>query len=504
MGGLKGGGGRPARPAEAAGDPVFLGDGGEMGRLIRAYDWASSPLGPPESWPRSLKIAVRLMLGSRHPMFIWWGTDLIQFYNDAYRETMGPERHPSALGQRGADCWAEIWPIIGPQIDLVMAGKGATWHEDQLVPVTRHGARQAVWWTYGYSPIDDEDGVGGVLVVCNDVTREHRVKESLAAANAQLASYAGRLRDFFEQAPGFMAVLKGPGHVFELTNAAYDRLVGRGDLAGKSVREAIREVAGQGFFELLDGAYASGEPHVGSGVPLQFEDRPDGARRLRYVDFVYQPIRDASGAVTGIFVQGHDVTARVIAEERQKLLADEMNHRVKNMLTVVQSLAMLTGKSARTVEEFQATLADRIHAMARTQDALVQAETEVTEVCHVLKAELAPWLDAGPQVALDCEVMAIGPRGAVSLGLIVHELLTNAGKYGALSTPEGRLTVRCGPAPEGAVLTWREQAERPVEAGGGGGFGTLLIERLTRDLGGEARMEFLPGGLEATIVFALV
>ena len=141
-----------------------------MGALTRAYDWTKTPLGPPDGWPQSLKTAVRLLLTSQHPMFIWWGPELIQFYNDAYRQTMGPERHPSALGQCGYDCWTEIWDIIGPQIEFVMAGKGATWHVDQLVPVTRHGRREDVWWTYGYSPIDIEGQVGGVLVVCNDVT----------------------------------------------------------------------------------------------------------------------------------------------------------------------------------------------------------------------------------------------------------------------------------------------------------------------------------------------
>lgn len=97
-------------------------------------------------------------------MFIWWEPDLIQFYNDAYRETMGPERHPSALGARGRECWDEIWDIIGPQIEYVMAGKGATWHEDQLVPVIRHGHRENVWWSYSFGPIDLEDKIGGVLV----------------------------------------------------------------------------------------------------------------------------------------------------------------------------------------------------------------------------------------------------------------------------------------------------------------------------------------------------
>ena len=90
-------------------------------------------------------------------MFIWWGPQLIQFYNDAYRQTMGPERHPSALGQGGRECWAEIWHIIGPQIEQVMSGGGATWHENQLVPVTRHGRLEQVYWTYGFSPIDEDD-----------------------------------------------------------------------------------------------------------------------------------------------------------------------------------------------------------------------------------------------------------------------------------------------------------------------------------------------------------
>ena len=93
----------------------FLAGGGEMGALTRGFDWSKTSLGSPETWPQSLRVTVRLVLTSRHPMFIWWGPELIQFYNDAYRETMGPERHPSALGARGRDCWDEIWDIIGPR-----------------------------------------------------------------------------------------------------------------------------------------------------------------------------------------------------------------------------------------------------------------------------------------------------------------------------------------------------------------------------------------------------
>jgi PAS domain S-box-containing protein len=165
----------------------FLAGGGEMGALTRAYDWSASPLGKPETWPQSLRTALRILLNTNHPMFIWWGPELIQFYNDAYRQTMGPERHPSALGQGGRECWAEIWEIIGPQIEQVMSGGGATWHENQLIPVTRYGRLEQVYWTYGYSPIDEDDGIGGVLVVCRDVTREYLAAAALREREAELA-----------------------------------------------------------------------------------------------------------------------------------------------------------------------------------------------------------------------------------------------------------------------------------------------------------------------------
>jgi PAS domain S-box-containing protein len=165
----------------------FLAGGGEMGALTRAYDWSASPLGKPETWPQSLRTALRILLNTNHPMFIWWGPELVQFYNDAYRQTMGPERHPGALGQGGRECWAEVWEIIGPQIEQVMSGGGATWNENQLIPVTRYGRLEQVYWTYGYSPIDEGDGIGGVLVVCRDVTREYLAAAALREREAELA-----------------------------------------------------------------------------------------------------------------------------------------------------------------------------------------------------------------------------------------------------------------------------------------------------------------------------
>ncbi len=165
----------------------FLAGGGEMGALMRAYDWGSTSLGAPSVWPQGLRTAIRLVLNTYHPMFIWWGPDLIQFYNDAYRETLDDQQHPRALGQPGKAFWHEIWDIIGPQIDQVMSGGGPTWHENQLVPVTRNGKLTHGYWTYGYSPLDGDDGVAGVMVICRNVTKDREANTALREREAELA-----------------------------------------------------------------------------------------------------------------------------------------------------------------------------------------------------------------------------------------------------------------------------------------------------------------------------
>ena len=252
----------------AGSEERFLAGGGEMGRLIRAHDWAATPLGPPVRWPQSLKTAIRVILNTGHPMYIWWGSELRCFYNDAYLRSIGPERHPGSIGQPGREVWDEIWPIIGPQIDQVMSGSGATWHENQLVPITRNGKREDVYWTYSYGPIDDETaptGVGGVLVVCSETTEQVlRQQQSIAERE--------RLRQMFEQAPGFVALLSGPEHTFELANPAYLKLVGHREVLGKTVAEAIPEAGEQGYLDLLERVFKTGEAYRATGARYAAEE----------------------------------------------------------------------------------------------------------------------------------------------------------------------------------------------------------------------------------------
>ncbi|HEX6011657.1 MAG TPA: PAS domain-containing protein, partial [Geminicoccaceae bacterium] len=305
--------GRMRRASIAAGmdeSPAFLAGGGEMGALIRAHDWAATPLGPPEGWPQGLRTAVRLALTTRHPIFIFWGEQHVCLYNDGYRPSLGPEKHPSILGAPGCEAWPEIWPIIGPQIELVMRGEGATWHENQLVPIVRHGGLQEVYWPYSYGPIDDEtgpNGVGGVLVLCTETT-------SQILAERRAAAELERLAAMFQQAPGFICTLRGRDHVFEFVNDEHLRLFNSGDWAGKPVREAFPDIAGQGFYELLDQVYATGERVVVQSATARFRPTPDAPEQEMLLDFIYAPMVDDAGTVTGIYCSGYDVTDRRRAE----------------------------------------------------------------------------------------------------------------------------------------------------------------------------------------------
>ncbi len=281
-----------------------------MGERIRDYPWADTALGEPQSWPQGLRTAVRVLLTTQHPMFIFWGREHTCLYNDAYSRSLGPEKHPSILGAAGRQSWEEIWPIIGPQIEHVMRGEGATWHENELVPIIRHGALQTVYWTYSYSPIDDPEsphGVGGVLVICNETTEHVLAKQRLSAERE-------RFVQLFDQAPTFLAVLEGPEHVISLANPGYLKLIGHRPVIGRRLAEALPEAVEQGYLKLLDEVYRTGKPFSAYGAKYAVQSLTEDRIDERYVDFVYQPMTDREGSVIGILVLGVDVTSRAAAD----------------------------------------------------------------------------------------------------------------------------------------------------------------------------------------------
>jgi PAS domain S-box-containing protein len=288
-------------------DLRFLEQDGQMARMIREYDWAAHPIGPIESWPQPLRFALGLAISSSFPTAIYWGPELRLFYNDAWAP-IPAERHPWALGQRGQDVFAEIWDIVGPQFaQVISTGQGfATF--DQRLDMYRDGRVHETYWNYSFTPIRDEHGeIVGVLNQGNETTR------SVLAERARLAEVE-RLRDIVEQAPGAIALLHGPSHRFELANPAYVDLIGGRTLLGLTVAEALPEVVEQGFVELLDHVFTSGETFRANGTPVVLER--GGSTETRLLDFVFQPLKDANGVTTDIFVEANDVTERAMAEAR--------------------------------------------------------------------------------------------------------------------------------------------------------------------------------------------
>ena len=288
----------------------YLRDGGEMGEHTRSLDWSKTSLGDLSGWPKSLLTTLGTLLHSRSPMFLWWGPDLVQFYNDAYRPSLGNEgKHPNALGQHGADCWPEIWPVIKPLIDQVMSGGEAVWMEDQLIPIYRNNRLEDVYWTFGYSRVlDDEGKPMGVLVICNETTEKVRSQLAIEQAQAEVEQQRDRLSRFFMQAPAGICVLGGPELVFELVNPLYQQLFPGRELLGKPVLQAVPEIKDQPIEQILKDVYASGTTFEGKELLIPLARTTDGPVENRYFNFIYQARMDHNGSVDGIMVFVFEIT----------------------------------------------------------------------------------------------------------------------------------------------------------------------------------------------------
>lgn len=448
----------------------FLAGGGEMGALTRHYNWSENVLGSIQEWPQSLRTTVSIILNSKFPMFLFWGKELIQFYNDAYRPSLGNEgKHPSALGQRGEDCWQEIWPSIKPLIDKVFVGGEASWSEDQLLPIYRNGKLEDVYWTFSYSPVKDESGkVNGVFVTCSETTGKvvnlKRIEESeqqlrFAIESAELATwdynpatnrfsgnerikewfglrpeeeielsaatdaiiekdrslviaaiqraldytgggnydieytirnretkqekivrakgkawfnedkiayrFNGTLQDVTQQfharkkieeseqrfrslhahAPVAIALFRGRELIIEMPNQEFIDMLGkRENLAGKRLVDAMPELIGQPFLQILDDVYTSGIPFQTYATKVDVV--LDGALKEGFYNFSYTPLFDKNDQVYAILEIAEDVTESTLIKKR--LEKSESN--LRNM--ILQSpVAMCILKGSNFVVE---------------------------------------------------------------------------------------------------------------------------------------------------------
>lgn len=383
------------------------------------------------------------------------------------------------------------------------------------------------YWSATHTPIRDVDGeVAYILQHTTDITELQNLRqrvsgdrdqatvtdllssnvlaraEHLQSDNLRLQSERNRLLDIFMQAPGFIAVLTGPDFVFQMHNEAYAELTGHRPLNGRPVAEAMPELAAQGFLDLLKQVRETGEAFEGRAMPVELGSGEGGPLRTHYLDFVYQPLRDGEGQVAGVFVQGHEVTDVVEAGNRQKLMIDELNHRVKNTLATVQSIAMQTARTHAEPATFAQAFQARLMSLSHTHNLLTRSHWEGADLAEVLAHETEA--HGSTRILPNGPVVSLSPAQALSIGMIFHELATNAAKHGALRSGDGRVLVDWTLLDGTVSLTWREIDGPAMGPPLHRGFGSRLIDRNVRhDLAGECRLDYSGDGLIFSLTFPL-
>ena len=300
-------------------------------------------------------------------------------------------------------------------------------------------------------------------------------REAIEAANRELEARSRQLGELFEQAPGFMVVLRGPEHVFELANAAFYRLVGHRNTVGRTVFDVLPEIKVQGFIDLLDNVRGSGEPHIGTAVPVLLRRAQDGELEQRYVDFVFQPLRGADGAVSGIFVEGTDVTDRKRAEDalraadrRKDEFLATLAHELRNPLAPIRHAATISKlpRSTEAQKKWAQDVIDRqVDHMARLLDDLLEVsritrgKLELRRERLILNDSLAAAVDTARPLIEAREhrlVVELPPTPVtidadpVRFAQIFGNLLTNAAKY---TDPGGLIHVRARIVDNDAVIS---------------------------------------------------
>ncbi|MFT6465853.1 PAS domain S-box protein [Halopseudomonas sp.] len=287
-------------------NPAFLRCPGEMAELIRTFDWSATGLGPIILWPLSLKAAVDVMLRSAVPMAILWGKDGILIFNDAY-STFSGAHYRHKLGRKVIDAWPEAAAFNANVVTTVLTGDTLSYRDIEFT-LQRGGMPEPVWMDLDYSPIVDAGGdPAGVMAIVRETT------EKILAAR-QVINVQQRQHQMLQQMPGFVAVLQGPEFIYEYVNDAYIRISQRTDFLGRRFRDVFPDVAEQGFYEMLDRVYASGKSVVTRNMPMRLR----GSNEEQFIDFVFEPIRDGSGAVSGLFIGGYEVTEAYRATQALK------------------------------------------------------------------------------------------------------------------------------------------------------------------------------------------
>jgi len=414
-----------------------------MGARIRAHDWLGTPLGDPQRWPHALKTLASLMLASKQPMFMAWGPDQTWLYNDAFVPILGA-KHPGALGRPAlAEVWSEAREVLEPLFTRVFAGEPV--HMDDFgLMLDRNGRLEEAHFAFSYTPVRDESGaVAGLFGACIETT------DRILASRREMA-LVERQRRMFEQAPGFVCMLGGPEHVFEFVNIAHQQLFNSASWVGKPARAAFPDLEGQGYFERLDDVYATGKRYVAEAAPVRFRRASDGVVEERLLSFIYEPVVDADGKVTGIFCEGFDLTEAARAQQKLReadrrkdeflaTLAHELRNPLaplRNALHLVRHGAAsdaLHGMMERQVDQM-VHLVDDLLDVARITQGKIALRLEPVDVARVVRSAVETTAPTAKQAG--CEVVVTLPRSPVHvlgdpvrLTQVLSNLVNNAVKF---------------------------------------------------------------------------
>jgi len=352
-------------------EPQFLAGGGNVGALMREKDWSSSPLGPPDSWPQSLRTVVGLLLQSRFPMFVAWGRDLGFLYNDPYAEILGA-KHPAALGSRFHDIWSEIWSDISPLIDAAMAGQ-ATYREDLPLVMNRKGYDEHTWFTFSYSPVRDESGrVAGMFCAVSETTQkvlaerglrenEQRLRslnETLERRIAEAVAEGKLFADIVEGMDAFVQVLDLNFRWLAINHAAageFERIYGVRPRIGDSTVEVLAsQPEHQAAVKAIWSRALAGEEFTAIG------EFGDPSRDRRAYEMHYSALRTRDGRQIGAYQFVYDVTERLRDQERLHHAEAALRQAQK-----MESLGQLTGGVAHDFNNLLSVFASGLQILER-------------------------------------------------------------------------------------------------------------------------------------------
>jgi PAS domain S-box-containing protein len=447
--------------------------GGQVGALLNAFDWTMSPLGPPPRWSEPLRVAAQLCLSSPFPLILWWGEALVPIYNDDWVKLAGsPPAH--ALARPAESGWPELCRVMAPQLRHVLA-TGETIETDK----PGGGAGDLA---FSHMPILDGDGrAAGVLsAVRESVARERLRRESEL------------LQTIIDTIP-VMITLFAPGEKLLRVNREFERVLGWGadDVADLSIMDEC--YPDPGYRERIRAFMESS--------PSEWLDIRMRTRAGRFVETSWANIKISDDGQIGI---GIDITERKHAEEQRTLLINELNHRVKNTLATVQSLAMQSLRGGSRGAEARDRFESRLTALSHAHDLLTVEGWRGARLSDVVERAVAPFRVSEHRMPIEGPFLRLTTKQALAIAMALHELGTNALKYGALSRREGRVQISWRTVTENGTtlleLLWREEGGPPVQPPTRKGFGSRLLERnLARELDGTAIIDYRPEGVACRI-----